>query len=199
MDAKTILENSVPDFKSILDMGSERVVADLVVNVLETSPGSFRALLDLCFLEQYPLSMRAARATQLYCEKYPDAIYPFIDEVVDKTIQSHIKGVRHNFLKIFAEFIDIDRINDPGPLLKTCFEWLMDTRLTPAVRIHSMGVIYKLGLKEPELLQELKATIEIIIEEGEPSVKNYGGKMIRRLNRVSNPKVSNPYDRFQQT
>jgi len=31
--------------------------------------------------------MRAARATQLYCEKHPEAIYPFIDEVVDKTIR----------------------------------------------------------------------------------------------------------------
>ena len=186
-----------PDFKSILDMGSERVVADLVMKVVETAPDSLRDLLDLCFMEKYPLSMRAARATQLYCEKHPEAIYPFIDEVVEKTIHSNIKGVRHNFLKVFAEFIDIERISDPGPLLNTCFEWLINTRLTPAVRIHSMGVIYKVGLKEPELLQELKATIEIVTEEGQPSLKSYGRKMLTRLNRVSNLRVSNPLDQLQ--
>jgi len=178
-------------------MGSERVVADLAIKVIENNPESFSDMLDLCFLDEYPLSMRAARATQLYCEKYPEAIYPYLDEAVDKTIRSQIAGVRHNFLKIFANFIDLERLSDPGPLLNTCFEWLLDGRLTPAVRIHSMGVIYKIGLKEPGLLQELKATIEIISEEGEPSLRSCGGKMLRRINRVSNPRVSNPIEKLQ--
>jgi len=178
-------ENMSPDFKSILDMGSERVVADLAVNVLETQPGSFKVLLDLCFLEKYPLSMRAARATQLYCEKHPDKIYPFLDEVVEKTIRSNIKGVRHNFLKVFAEFIDIERISDPGPLLNTCFEWLLDARLTPAVRIHSMGVIYKMGLKEPELLLELELSIEMMMEDAVPSFKSIAEKILKKISRQS--------------
>jgi hypothetical protein len=173
-----------PDFKSIFDMGSERVVADLAIQVIENNPGSFKDVLDLCFLEKYPLSMRAARTIQLYCEKYPEAIDPYLEEAVEKTIRSQIAGVRHNFLKIFAKFIDIERISDPGPLLNTCFEWLLDARLTPAVRIHSMGVIYKLGLKEPELLHELELTIELLMEEAEPSMKSYGGKMLGNLNRL---------------
>jgi hypothetical protein len=197
MDNGTISENTTPDFKSILDMGSERVVADLAVKVIENAPESFRDMLDLCFLGEYPLSMRAARATQLYCDKHPEAIYPFIDEVVDKTLHSQIAGVRHNFLKIFAEFIDIERVSDPGPLLNTCFEWLMNTRLTPAVRIHSMGVIYKLGLKEPGLHHELALTIDLLSEDAEPSFRNYTGKMLVKLNRVSNPRVSNPSDKLQ--
>jgi hypothetical protein len=185
MDNGTFPENTVPDFKSILDMGSERVVADLVVNVLETGPGSFRALVDLCFLEEYPLSMRAARATQLYCEKHPEEIYPYIDEVVEKTLKSNIKGVRHNFLKIFSEFIDIEKISNPGPLLNTCFEWILDARLTPAIRIHSMGVIYKLGLKEPELLHELELSIEMMMEDAVPSFKSSAGKILKRISRQS--------------
>jgi hypothetical protein len=175
----------VPDFKSILDMGSERVVADLAIKVIENVPESFRDMLDLCFLEEYPLSMRASRAIQLYCEKHPEAIYPFLDEVVEKTLVSHIAGVRHNFLKIFAKFIDIERITDPGPLLNTCFEWLLDARLTPAVRIHSMGVIYKLGLKEPGLHHELALTIDLLMEDAEPSFKNYTGKMMKKISQQS--------------
>jgi hypothetical protein len=181
--------NMNPDFISILDMGSERVVADLAVKVVEENPGSFRDLLDLCFLEKYPLSMRAARAVQLYCEIHPEEIYPYLDEVIEKTMKSGIKGVKHNFLKIFAEFIDPNMISESGPLLNTCFDWLLNPRLTPAIRIHAMGVIYKLGLKEPALHHELAASLEIILEEAEPSLKNSGGKMLRR---VSNPRVSNP-------
>ncbi|NTV83550.1 MAG: hypothetical protein HGA23_04525 [Bacteroidales bacterium] len=177
------LQPPTSDFLSILDMGSERVVADLAVKTLEENPDSIRDMLDLCFLEKYPLSMRAARAVQLYCEKHPAAIYPFLDEAVEKTIQSEIKGVRHNFLKIFAEFIEINKISDPGPLLNTCFEWLLNRNITPAIKIHSMGVIFKLGLKEPTLLQELAATIEIIMDESEISLKTCGRKMLKRISR----------------
>jgi hypothetical protein len=170
-----------PDYKSLLDMGSERAVADLAVKAIGDMPESFRDVLDLCFLERYPLSMRAARVVQLYCEKYPEAIYPYLDEAVEKTIRSKIKGVRHNFLKIFAEFIDIKKISDPGPLLNTCFEWLLDRNITPAIKVHAMGVIYKFGLEEPALHQELAATIEIIMEESETSIKTFGRKMLRKI------------------
>ncbi len=175
----------IPDFKSIFDMGSERVVADLAIKVIENDPESLRDVLDLCFLEEYPLSMRASRATQLYCEKHPESLYPYLDETVDKTIRSQIAGVRHNFLKIFANFIDLERLSDPGPLLNTCFEWLLDARLTPAVRIHSMGVIYKLGLKEPELLHELEVTLELLLAEAEPSLRSCGVKMLKRISQQS--------------
>jgi hypothetical protein len=43
-------ENMVKDFKSILEMGSERVVADLAVKVLEDVTESFKDILDLCFI-----------------------------------------------------------------------------------------------------------------------------------------------------
>ena len=175
----------IPDYKTILEMGSERAVADLAVKAIEDVPESFRDIIDLCFIEQYPLSMRAARVVQLYCGKHPESIYPILDEAVEKTMRSQIAGVRHNFLKIFAEFIDLESLSDPGPLLNTCFTWLLDANLTPAVRIHSMGVIYKLGLKEPELLSELEATIEMISEESEISLKTCGRKMLRKFNRVT--------------
>jgi len=162
-------------------MGSERAVADIAVSAIEDVPESFRDIFDLCFLEEYPLSMRAARAVQLYCESYPEAIYPYLDEAIEKTIRSQIPGVRHNFLKIFASYIDLERLSDPGPLLNTCFQWLLDASLTPAIRIHAMGVIYKLGLKEPELHHELKATIELISAEGEISLKTCGRKMLKKM------------------
>jgi hypothetical protein len=169
------------DYRSILDMGSERVVADLAVKVLEENPGTFRDLLDLCFLEKYPISMRAARAVQLYCGKHPEEIYPFLDEVIGKSTRSNIGGVRRNFMKIFSEFIEIERIKEPGKLLNTCFDWLLDGSITPAIKIYAMQMIFKLGKNEPDLLNELAATINIIMEESEISLKTCGRKMLKRI------------------
>jgi hypothetical protein len=170
-------------FASILEMGSERVVADLAVNVLEEHPERFGDLLELCWLDEYPISMRAARAVQLYCEKYPEDIFPYLNEVVVKTLIANITGVRRNFLKIFADHIDIHRISDPGPLLNTCFDWLLDGSNPPALKIYAMTIIFKLGKDEPDLLKELAASIEIIMPEGEISLKTCGRKMLQRISR----------------
>lgn len=169
------------DFITILNMGSERVVADLAVSTLEIQPEEIQLLLDLCFLEQYPLSMRASRALQLYCEKHPDDIYPFLEETVEKMMKSRIDGVKRNFLKIYDEFIDINRLKEPGPLLNACFDWLLDPKETPGVRIHAMNVIFKIARNEPDLLRELAATLELVGDEGEPSIKHCIKKMKKTL------------------
>lgn len=158
-------------FIHILDMGSERVVADLAVATLEKSPASFPEVLDLCFLEKYPLSMRAARVIQLYCEIHPESIYPFLEYAVEKTLSSGIDGVKRNFLKIFAEFIDINRLQDPGRLLNQCFDWMMDPCETPGVRIFAMEIVFRISRNEPDLLRELKACLEILDEEKIPSMQ----------------------------
>jgi hypothetical protein len=171
------------DFHSILAMGSERVVADLAVKVMEEHPGSLRDMLDICWLEQYPMSMRAARAAQLYLELHHEDIYPYLDEIVEKILHTRIDGVRRNFLKVLADFVDVDRIADQGILLNACFDWLLDGSINPGIKIHSMTVIYKMGLKEPDLLKELASSIEIIMDESEISMKTCGRKMLARISR----------------
>lgn len=170
-------------FATLLAMGSERVVADLAVKVLEEHPGSLREILDLCWLEKYPMSMRAARVAQLYMEKYSDSIYPDLDEIIEKILQTRIEGVRRNFLKVIADVVDIEKVTEPGILLNACFEWLLDAGLPPGTKIHAMTVIYKMGLKEPDLLKELAATIEIIMDESEISMKTCGRKMLARISK----------------
>jgi hypothetical protein len=170
-----------PDYISLLDMGSERAVADLAVAALEENPGDLKQFLDLCFLEQYPLSMRASRVIQLYCEKHPDAIYPYLEETVEKMLVSKIDGVKRNFLKIYDEFIDINRLTEPGPLLNACFDWLINPSEKPGTRIHAMNVIFNISQKEPDLLKELYATLEIAGEEGETSIRNCISKMKKRI------------------
>jgi hypothetical protein len=169
------------DFISILSMGSERIVADLAVEALEKNPGAIRELVDLCFTEEYPMAMRAARALQLYCEKHPAEIYPFLEECTEKVIQSKIDGVKRNFLKIISEFIDIRRIEDPGNLLNACFNWLQDPGEKPATRIHALEIVYKIGKTEPEILNELRASLELIGPESEISLRNHSARLLKRL------------------
>jgi hypothetical protein len=174
------------DFKSILDMGSERVVADLAVKVLEEYPDSLPAVLELCWLEKYPMSMRAARVAQLYMEKYKDSIYPYLDKIIEKILLTKIDGVRRNFLKVIADVVDIESITEPGILLNACFDWLSTSSMSPATKIHAMTVIFKIGRNEPDILHELADTIEMIMDESEISMKTCGKKMLLRINLMLN-------------
>ncbi len=166
-------------------MGSERVVADLAVKVMEEHTGLLREMLDICRLEKYPLSMRAARAAQLYLEKHPEEIYPFLEEIIEMILKTRIDGVRRNFLKVIADRVEIDKIAEPGILLNACFDWLLNGSVPPASKIHSMTVIYKIGRNEPDILRELASTIEIIMDESEISMKTCGRKMLGRISRQS--------------
>jgi hypothetical protein len=171
------------DLSSILAMGSERVVADLAVKIMEEHPESLREMLDLCWLEKYPLSMRAARAAQLYLEIHHDEIYPYLDQIIEKILQTKIDGVRRNFLKVIADFVDVDKFTEPGILLNACFDWLLDGSMTPGTKVHAMTIIYKMGLQEPDLLKELASSIEIIMDESEISMKTCGRKMLVRISK----------------
>jgi len=173
----------IQDFFSILEMGSERVVADLAVKVLEDHPESLPSVLELCWMEKYPMSMRAARVAQLYMEKYEESVYPYLEQIIEKIMQTKIDGVRRNFLKVIADVVDIKRINEPGVLLNTCFDWLNTSSMPPATKIHAMTVIFKIGRNEPDILRELAATIEMIMDESEISMKTCGRKMIARISR----------------
>lgn len=166
---------------SILEMGSNRAVADMAVDAIVNNRELFRDALDLCLLDEYPASMRAARVVQLYCEKDPEAIYPCLDEITPKILSSKIDGVKRNFLKIYGEFIDIRRLSEPGPLLNACFTWLLDSREKPAVRIHAAGVIYRIADGDPDLLNELHSSIMLIIQEGPASIRAMGKQMLKRI------------------
>ncbi len=125
--------------------------------------------------------MRAARVAQLYMEKYKESVYPYLDEIIEKILQTKIDGVRRNFLKVIADVVDIERITEPGILLNACFDWLITSSMPPATKIYAMTVIFKIGRNEPDILRELAATIEMIMDESEISMKTCGRKMLARI------------------
>jgi len=170
------------DFIETLQMGSERAVADMVVTMIDNNPAHFEEVFTLTFTRPYPLNMRAARAIQLCCEKNPRLIYPHLSKAMDVMLHSKIDGVKRNFLKIFAEFIPIADIGDPGLLLDACFRWLTNPAENPALCYYCMDIIAKMAKKEPDLRYELEAVIEIRLQyDKSPSFRNKAEKIAKFL------------------
>jgi hypothetical protein len=173
-------------FREMLSTDSSRQVADMAVRAIEHDQEKLKAVLDLCFMEEYPISMRASRVIELYCENLPSCLDDYLDEIAPKILNSNVDGVKRNFLKILAEGADISRITEPGILLNTCFDWMMSPREKPAVRVYAMEIIFRFAIMEPPLRQELQATLEMLLPESpEPSIRSRGGKILKKLRKFN--------------
>ncbi len=160
---------------------SHRRTAEAVARAAELDPLIFRHALDLCWEAPYPVSMRAARVVQFCCETNPEIIYPYLDEVMEKFPNSRIEGVRRGMLKVFSENIDLHLLKETGLLLNICFNSLLDVSQPYAVRIYAMEVIYRFCSLEPELIPELRSSLEFILPEAPPSIQSRGRRILKKL------------------
>jgi hypothetical protein len=88
-------------------------------------------------------------------------------------------AVHRNVIRIF-HFLKVDEKQE-GELLDICFHFL-NTKETPiAVKHWSIHIILKLSKKHPDLLNELKAIIKILIQVEDAPAYKYAAKKLKLL------------------
>jgi len=165
----------------LLNLDTSRAVADSIVQEVDRHPDLLAPLVRMSFSLPYPASMRAARAIQIYCEDHPAAIIPFLDEIITGILDSKIEGIRRNYLKVLAENVDLECLEEAGPLISRCFDWLLDPAVMPATRIFAAEVIGNYCKIEPELKHELIDSLEFAMEECPVSLKCRGKRILARM------------------
>ena len=171
-------------FKNILSIGSERAVADVAVNAMKSDKESFHVVLEMCFTEKYPLSMRAARVIQLYCERNNSFLLERLDEILERSLNSRVEGVKRNFLKILNEFVDFQYLKASGFLLNRCFELLMDASEKPSIRNYCLMLLYKYAVEEKDIARELHEILLFMEEEPAISFTDCKNKILKKLQPV---------------
>jgi hypothetical protein len=156
------------DFLSLLQTDSSRAVADMGVMALESQPERFEELINFAFKYPYPVNMRAARVVELYCEKHPETILPFLEVIIEKLHNAQTDGVKRGFLKALWEVGDLSKVKNPGVLLTLCYNWLQSSSEALSVRVYALEVIYRISLIEPDIQLEMKAMIDLIQETEYP-------------------------------
>jgi hypothetical protein len=151
------------------------------VEAVGDNPEYFRNLIDISFNEPYPACMRASRVAQLCCEKKPEFIIPYLDEVIEKIAHTGTSGVKRNYLKVINEFVGPEKLKEPGILVQLCFDWLISPKEETGVRIHCAEILYKVTLLEPDLKQELLSVLELVVNDGTVGFRGICRKIIKRL------------------
>ncbi len=163
----------------IATSGYGRANADRLVEIIIQRPELFTELIEIYFANEEPASRRIVWAIDLYAETYPEALFPFIDKIVDHLPEFNHDGLKRHSLRMLARS-PLPEANQ-GQLITICFDFLLSSSETPAVKVYAMETLYRISIKEPALKQELIDSIEWRAEEESAGVRNRGQKILKRL------------------
>ena len=170
------------DIKPLIFDSSRRSAMHSVDAIIK-NPSLLKAFIDLAFRDVHQFSMRAANVIEKYDAKVPCVTESYLDAILQHIIETKNEGVKRCFLKLFTHYSFEENEKIQGLLVNYCFQWLSSTDESIAIRYYCMHILYSISNYIPELKPELAATIEIILEQGDKSLKTQGGKFLRKLNK----------------
>jgi 8-oxo-dGTP diphosphatase len=176
-------ESSVDkDLQAIVNNMMSMQEAEWIATSAIENPAIFNKLFQYSNSTDKKLAFRASWTLTKVCDRFPDLIYPYLNQIVDslKTIDN--ESTLRSFLRILS-LTDLDKINSSkhGLLADFCFETLNSGFSAIAVKAYSMEILYRLSLIYPELANELSTSIRLLMEDGSAGITARGSIIIRRL------------------
>ena len=157
-----------------------RAQALAIAEYATSSNETFKDLID-CFLsDDTRLAQRAAWSVSWAARKKPDVIQPYIGLLVNQLERTDVhNAIIRNSLRVLED-IEIPEIYH-GPLLNTCFNFILKRETAIAVKAFSLHVLFNLTKFYPEIKNELKLVIRENIEFETPAFRSRGNKILAKL------------------
>ncbi|MBK7626381.1 MAG: (deoxy)nucleoside triphosphate pyrophosphohydrolase [Bacteroidales bacterium] len=146
------------------------------------NPAIFKKLYEYSFSSDKKLAFRASWTLSKVCDKFPDLIYPYLPEIINRLGQIDNESTQRSFLRIIS-LSDFARISvkQHGILAEHCFAALKSGFSAIAIKAYSMEILYNLVVIYPELLNELTSTINLLEGEGSAGIVARGNMILKRL------------------
>ncbi len=171
----------ITDFEAKLSSTLSRNFVDAIVESVLFYPEDFEPLYSLVTNKETKLSWRAAWACEKLSELTPEWFIPKYDEIVSLTLSMKHSGTKRLLLSILynlplpAEF--------PVELYNFCLEKMLSPDEAIAIQALCIKLAYKIALKEPELLSEIRLYLENAeTEYFSTGVKNCIRNVLKKIN-----------------
>ena len=126
-----------------------------------------------------PLSWRAMWYLEHLCEQDREVLRPLVPRIIEQLPHFKHDGQKRSGLKTIAMF-PLSGF-DYGPLLTVCFDFLLDSGESIAVRSLSMQQLYEICRIEPELSDELRQSILHILPEASKGIQAKARHILGKL------------------
>jgi len=154
---------------------------DLIAGLIFQKPELFGELVGIYLQNEEPVSRRAVWVVDTVAEKLPQLLEPFIIKIILKLPEFKHDGLKRNTMRMLARS-DIPE-NQSGLIIKICFDWLISSAESVAVKVYAMDILYRFSQTEKDLKKELAVSIEWRMQEETPGFKTHGRKILKKLYR----------------
>jgi hypothetical protein len=72
---------------------------------------------------------------------------------------------------------------DMEPVVKQCFDWMIDPKVKIAVKCFSSEVLFNLRKRYPWINEELENQVKFLMRNGSPGIQSRGKKILAGLNK----------------
>jgi hypothetical protein len=158
--------------------------SDEIAKMTIKNPLIFDELWDISLSDEEPVNWRAAWAIKSIWEKHPHLVEPHIQKMRLALPKIKKGGVKREYLKMISEFPLPENEEELGILLKICFDYVVDPIEPAAVKVHSINILCEISKVIPEIIPELRTTIEVAMQEGSPGIVNRGEKALKELRQI---------------
>lgn len=159
-----------------------RAQAKMIAGIVIQKPELLDELLEIIFAESEPLSRRAAWPLRFIHEKDEKLLPPYIPMIVSRLPNIQTIAVQRNLLYILA-YSDVPE-SCQGELLQYSSEVLINRSSSVASLIYSLDIFYNIAITEPELLNELKLIIELLLPNATAGVRSKSIKTLKKIKRL---------------
>jgi len=170
------------DLQAIVNNMMSMKEAEWVATSAIENPAIFIKLFQYSNSTDRKLAFRASWTLTKVCDRFPDLIYPYLDQIVESLDKIDNESSLRSFLRIIS-LTDIEKINSRqhGILANFCFNALNSGFSAIAVKAYSMEILFRLSQIYPELANELSTSIRILMEDGSAGITSRGRMVLRKL------------------
>jgi len=189
---KQVSPSEEKELQAMINSMMSQKEAEWVATSAVENPALFNKLLEYSYSDDRKLAFRASWTLSKACEKYPEMIYPHLNEIIEGLDKFDNESVQRSFLRIIS-LTDIEKIDQKqyGILAEHCFRFLNSGFSAIAIKAYSMEIIYNLASLYPELANELSATIRMLQGEGSAGVIARGQIILKKLAGITSDPKSN--------
>ena len=170
-------------FKERLEKEHCKTTTSAIVNEICNHPEKMADFMQTFIAGPLRITQRSAWPLGFIAQKNPALLtnyYPILISELHKT--NNHDAITRNILRSF-QFTDVPK-KYQGKILTRCFEFLHDNNQPIAIHAFSMTVIFNLSKTYPDIIPELKASIEELLPNGSAGIKSRGNKILKSINKL---------------
>jgi 8-oxo-dGTP diphosphatase len=170
------------ELQSIVEKMMSSKEAEWVAESAIENQAIFVKLFEYSNSSDKKLAFRASWTLTKVCDRFPEIIYPYLEQIVRSLSKIDNESTLRSFLRILS-LTDLNKISSHyhGLLTDFCFNIINSGFSAIAVKAYSMEILYRLSCIYPELANELSATVNMLQGDGSAGVVARGRMIMKKL------------------